>query len=246
LATTGNNWQQLATIGNIQENNMEHLYGIMEIFASIKGEGVNTGIPMVFVRFSGCNLNCWFCDTPHETPAANMNIGGIVESVAQHYNNGHNYVVFTGGEPALQLTHDLIDRIRTACPHITMVLESNGRLWNDAFDTIQYASISPKPGHHGNIAKEWYTWCRNASGMAGSANVSIRHLEVRYLVDGSFEELECPAPPYTHLCFSPIFFGGRGNLLGDIDRSALACATRLARKYNGRVSVQVHKLLGVR
>ncbi|MDE5912790.1 MAG: 7-carboxy-7-deazaguanine synthase QueE, partial [Muribaculaceae bacterium] len=72
---------------------------VNEIFYSIQGEGAWTGTPMVFVRFSGCNRACDFCDTNH-TPFTEMTEAEIAMAVGRW---PARHVVITGGEPALQL-----------------------------------------------------------------------------------------------------------------------------------------------
>jgi len=85
---------------------------IAELFYSIQGEGTLLGVPSVFIRTSGCNLHCHWCDTPYtswEPEGEEMPIAEVTEYVRQH-SAGH--VVVTGGEPMIapeivQLTHDL-------------------------------------------------------------------------------------------------------------------------------------------
>lgn len=79
-------------------------YRINEIFYSIQGEGHWVGTPMVFIRFSGCNLKCPFCDTAHET--FELMGAETILSAANQY--PAKRVVFTGGEPTLQLSEELI------------------------------------------------------------------------------------------------------------------------------------------
>lgn len=80
---------------------------INEIFYSIQGEGHWAGTAAVFVRFSGCNLRCPFCDTDHSR-SREMSEDDIVAEVVRC---PARHVVFTGGEPALQLTGSLVDRL---------------------------------------------------------------------------------------------------------------------------------------
>ena len=87
---------------------------ISELFYSIQGEGQFTGTPSVFVRTTGCNLRCWFCDTPETSwsPAGVQQPWKTVLEHVQAYDCSH--VVVTGGEPMLQpdvvpLTHALRD-----------------------------------------------------------------------------------------------------------------------------------------
>lgn len=115
---------------------------INELFYSIQGEGKLAGMPSVFVRTSGCNLRCWFCDsyyTSWEPTHAWMEIDAIVDEVETHEQADH--VVITGGEPMI---HDeiepLIERLADAGYHITV--ETNGTIYRDV--PIDLASISPK------------------------------------------------------------------------------------------------------
>src|ERR1035438_6811188 len=94
---------------------------IAEIFYSIQGEGTLAGVPSVFVRTSGCNLRCTWCDTPYtswEPQGEERDIESILEEVDRY---GAPHVVITGGEPMIapqidELTHRLkqhIDRKST-------------------------------------------------------------------------------------------------------------------------------------
>ncbi len=74
---------------------------IAELFRSQQGEGLLTGTPSVFVRASGCNLRCWFCDTPYtswQPEGVDLSVEEILERVNE-YDTPH--VVITGGEPML-------------------------------------------------------------------------------------------------------------------------------------------------
>ncbi|WP_227376208.1 7-carboxy-7-deazaguanine synthase QueE [Haladaptatus halobius] len=114
---------------------------VNELFYSLQGEGKLAGTPSVFVRTSGCNLRCWFCDSYHtswEPTHARMTLSEIVAKIESH---DANHVVVTGGEP---LVHDdcvtLLDRLAEAGYHTTV--ETNGTIFRDA--PIDLASVSPK------------------------------------------------------------------------------------------------------
>jgi len=116
---------------------------INELFESLQGEGVLAGVPSVFIRTSGCNLRCWFCDSYHtswEPTHAWMGLEEIVDAVAEF---DANHVVLTGGEP---LIHDasisLINRLADRGYHITV--ETNGTIAPPPETAIDLASISPK------------------------------------------------------------------------------------------------------
>lgn len=114
---------------------------IAEIYASRQGEGLLTGTPSVFVRASGCNLRCGFCDTPFTSwspEGEDLSVDEIVEQTLAH---DVDHVVITGGEPMLfaemvPLTHTLHD----AGIHIT--IETAGTLSLPVHGDLM--SISPK------------------------------------------------------------------------------------------------------
>lgn len=112
-------------------------YRINEIFRSVQAEGANAGKSAVFVRFAGCNLKCKFCDTEHE-PFTTMSKEELESKIDEL--SGHDksvLVVFTGGEPTLQLKEDepLADAHPTA-------IETNGILRVPSW--IGWVTVSPK------------------------------------------------------------------------------------------------------
>lgn len=93
---------------------------INEIFYSLQGEGTHTGTPAVFVRFAGCNLKCDFCDTEFQS-YTEMSEEEIVSAVLGYPSN---IVILTGGEPTLQLTSSLLQKL---CDNKRQVhIETNG------------------------------------------------------------------------------------------------------------------------
>ena len=115
---------------------------INELFYSLQGEGKLSGVPSVFVRTSGCNLRCWFCDSYHtswEPTGARLSIEDIVDEVREYEHAGH--VVLTGGEPMIhEQAVPLLDELAAYGYHTTV--ETNGTIYRDA--AIDLASISPK------------------------------------------------------------------------------------------------------
>ena len=108
---------------------------INEIFYSLQGEGAQTGTPAVFVRFSGCNLKCDFCDTAHEDGVM-MTDEAIIAEVAKY---PAPLVVLTGGEPSLWIDQDFINHLRTLGKKIA--IETNGtHLLPEGIDVITFST----------------------------------------------------------------------------------------------------------
>lgn len=113
---------------------------VNEIFYSLQGEGHFTGTPAVFVRFSGCNLKCPFCDTDH-LPYTELSEQEIVESVAKF---GAKHVVITGGEPTLQLSASLVGLLHDR--GFFVQIETNGSRRLPESCNIDWVTCSPKEG----------------------------------------------------------------------------------------------------
>ncbi|MCR5364120.1 MAG: 7-carboxy-7-deazaguanine synthase QueE [Bacteroidales bacterium] len=114
------------------------MYRVNEIFYSLQGEGFWTGTPAVFLRFSGCNLRCPFCDTDF-THAQQMDADQILAAIAAA-GKACKHVIVTGGEPALQLDQALVDRLHEE--GYTIHIETNGT--KPLPSGIDWITCSPK------------------------------------------------------------------------------------------------------
>lgn len=116
---------------------------IAEIFQSVQGEGELTGVPSVFIRTSGCNLRCSWCDTPYAswTPEGSpRSIPDILREIEAHPTTRH--VVLTGGEPMIAPgIHALAAELRSLGLHLT--IETAGTV-APAGIACDLASLSPK------------------------------------------------------------------------------------------------------
>ncbi|MEZ4907376.1 MAG: 7-carboxy-7-deazaguanine synthase [Saprospiraceae bacterium] len=145
-------------------------YIIKEIFYSLQGEGMHSGTPAIFVRFSGCNLwsgreedrinaICKFCDTDFVGYDGENGGKYLLHELVGLLNDIRSetkckFLIFTGGEPTLQIDEKLIDELHKE--EFFISLETNGT--NDVLEGIDWITVSPKYGstlkqNHGNELK---------------------------------------------------------------------------------------------
>lgn len=123
---------------------MSRIYNINDIFYSLQGEGHNVGRAAIFVRFSGCNLTCPFCDTDYSkyTGMTGNEIVNRIKDFSGGIEDGERpIVVLTGGEPTLQADWELILRIHE-CGFKFVTMESNGT--NEPPSNLDWLTVSPK------------------------------------------------------------------------------------------------------
>lgn len=129
---------------------------ISEIFFSLQGEGQLIGVPSVFVRTSGCNLRCNWCDTPYaswQPEGKTMSVDEIVGAVAAH---PAKHVVLTGGEPMIAPgIHELAFQLQERGYHLT--IETAGTIPPTGI-ACDLASVSPKLAHSAPDARLDDTW----------------------------------------------------------------------------------------
>jgi 7-carboxy-7-deazaguanine synthase len=174
---------------------------IAEIYKSLQGEGRLTGTQSVFVRASGCNLRCWYCDTPYtswEPEGDDLSVDEIVRQVEKH---DCRHVVVTGGEPMLfaELI-PLCDRLRALGQHITV--ETAGTLYLPI--ACDLMSISPKLANSTPPAERDERWHRRHERTRHAPDV-IRLLigqydhQLKFVVESPADSAEVEA----YLCELP-------------------------------------------
>lgn len=117
---------------------------IAEIFHSVQGEGIWAGVPSTFVRVSGCNLRCVWCDTPYASWKPEGPTQTIEEIIEQVTKANLDHVVLTGGEPMLfDAIEELAKQLKSLGKMIT--IETAGTIYRDL--PCDLMSISPKLAH---------------------------------------------------------------------------------------------------
>lgn len=115
---------------------------INEIFYSLQGEGHHTGVPSVFVRFSGCNFKCSFCDTDH-LPGTMMTDEEICDAVSKF---PARWIILTGGEPSLWIDKEFVAMLKEKTGK-KVAIETNGS--RALPENIDWVTVSPKFGLEG-------------------------------------------------------------------------------------------------
>ena len=117
---------------------------IAETFTSLQGEGILVGVPSFFIRSSGCNMRCRWCDTPYTSWLPEGERRPVPDLLAEATASGVQHVVVTGGEPLLQREIAPLTReLRAAGLHVT--IETAGTV--DPPFECDLLSISPKTGN---------------------------------------------------------------------------------------------------
>jgi 7-carboxy-7-deazaguanine synthase len=124
-----------------------HILKITEIFPSIAGEGLRSGEPTIFIRLTGCNLRCAFCDTKYSWQGgkgySEEKIIEIVRRIQGRF--PADWVCLTGGEPLLQDVEQLIKKLKKECYKIH--IETNGTVYCPF--RVDWLTLSPKPQAYG-------------------------------------------------------------------------------------------------
>ncbi|MCE0558308.1 7-carboxy-7-deazaguanine synthase QueE [Motilimonas sp. E26] len=224
---------------------MAQRYPINEIFQTIQGEGLFTGVPAIFVRLQGCDVGCPWCDTQHtwtvspdqetnlhqitdksDTSAAWANVT-TAEILNEFVRLGYqaNHVVITGGEPCMYDLRELTQAL--AMQGYKSQIETSGT-YEVLVDDAAFVTVSPKVKMKG--------------GLVVRPDALLRANEIKHPVatekdidalDALLAQCSWTIPP--QICLQPISQKPRA--------TQLAMETCIAR--NWRLSIQTHKYLGI-
>src|ERR1700744_1006625 len=141
---------------------------VAEIFYSLQGEGILTGVPSAFIRTSGCNLRCTWCDTPYTSWNPEGEELPLDEILHRVRGFGAKHVVVTGGEPMIapQIV-DLTKDLHAAGLHIT--IETAGTAHHDLHCDL--ISISPKLANSTPVEREEGRWAAQHDRLRYQPNI---------------------------------------------------------------------------
>lgn len=208
-----------------------------EVFTSIQGEGTDVGLPCVFVRLFGCNIGCTYCDQPQDkSKRTRISIANLVSKIQKYR---IEYVCITGGEPMLQWNALYPVILELVSLGYKVAIETSGCVpieadpYNRSFKYVMDVKCPSSGVAHKNVYENLM-------------NLQMKD-EVKFVVSdrADYEFMKnilrtypTPAKILVSPCFTPDLKPMLGNELVEwLIRDGL---------YNVRVSVQVHKFLGVK
>ncbi len=211
---------------------------VQEVFYTLQGEGPFSGHPAVFVRLSGCNLPCYFCDTDFESSTWRPSLNELMSKVQAALGKSCKLVVLTGGEPFRQNIQVLVKALLAL--DLTVQIETNGTLYVDL------------------------PWCENlhvvcSPKTAALNNDLVPHISAyKYVIKaGEVEEEDGLPGGSTRTSGRPDFIArpeGEAPVYvmpldeQDENRNAAnqAACIESALKFGYRLTLQTHKIIGVR
>ena len=196
---------------------MKMQYPIIEVFASVQGEGTFSGLGADFIRLAGCNLRCSWCDTQHSYDVAAAKLLDV-EEILTKWQFEQPIVVITGGEPTLYDLGPLAKALKMRGKFVT--LETNGT--NPVPDEwgIDWVTVSPKPDSN-------YV-------------INCRANELKYVVDDDFsvDVIQADRVPLRHT-----YLQVESSKVVSAER-AVRIVTENPR-LQLRVGIQMHKVLNI-
>ncbi|MDE3036891.1 MAG: 7-carboxy-7-deazaguanine synthase QueE [Pseudomonadota bacterium] len=200
---------------------------VKAIFPTLQGEGPYAGEPAVFVRLGGCNLACAFCDTDFEEFAA-MPAAEIIRQVKALAAGVRRLVVITGGEPFRQNIAPLCEALLEA--GFKVQIETNGTLWRELPQAVEIV-CSPKNtgGGYRRLRGDLLPRVKALKFIVSRHNAEYDHV-------GEVGQGTYPIPVYVQ----PM---DEYDAARNADNAALAL--ELAQRHGYRLSLQLHKMLGI-
>jgi 7-carboxy-7-deazaguanine synthase len=199
---------------------------INEIFYSLQGEGLRQGEPTLFIRLSGCNLECDFCDTKYAwEKGSNLSLDQIGTKIASLRNrHSFSWICLTGGEPLLQKIQSLVRMLKEE--GFKIQVETNAILYR-------------------NLAVDWYTVSPKPKNFFVHARYRDKAKEVKLVVT---KELSLATVLKIRKMFpneTPLLLQAQSNLKWSLKKGRILLEQAGSTDAdNIRLAVQLHKILG--
>jgi len=201
---------------------------VQEIFATFQGEGPYVGYPAVFVRLGGCNLACGFCDTEFESFKKIAVDEIITEILRLAKNDAKNLIVITGGEPFRQPIEQLCKKL--VALKFLVQIETNGTLYRELPREVKII-CSPK---------------NNGSGYHKIRPDLLAKIDaLKFIISASQEDYSTIGDVGQSELQIPIYLQPMDEYDAEKNQQNIKLTLELAQKYGARISLQMHKILGI-
>lgn len=211
---------------------------VQEIFHSLQGEGPLAGKPAVFVRLAGCNLRCFFCDTDFESSDWKPQTNEVVENVRALAGNTTKLAVITGGEPFRQNIAPLVEQLLNE--GLEVQIETNGTLWVELpNDDRLHIVVSPKTAKiNEQIRKRAtaYKYVVSADNFDPIDGLPVMSTQTKG------ESCRIAKPDRG----VPIYVMPMDEQDEQKNRTNTKFCTDIAQRYGHTLTLQLHKIVGVR
>ena len=210
---------------------------VTEIFHSIQGEGPYAGRPAIFIRLTGCNLRCWWCDTEwNDETDSYLSVEEIIQQARDLAQGTTTLAVITGGEPVRQPLHRLLPALHQCRLHPQ--IETAGTLWQDCLaepyvDIVvspKAPKIDPRVYDHAFALKYVIR-----AGETGDDGLPVRSTQI----PGDNAVLARPRPGV------PVYLSPCDEFDEEHNRANRRAVAESALKHGYRAGVQLHKVLGL-
>ncbi len=214
------------------------LYEISEIYSTVQGEGMRAGTPVTLLRLQGCSVGCTWCDTkyswPEKSSAAPSRWGEVVE-MWKTTKRGTDWVLLTGGEPCQQDLTKLVEALTSFGARI--MLETSGAFCGHLLcsDLIEHITVSPK------LARlEKFPVLHQSLQCADELKFVIQNERDVELVRAFVCKRE--VAHRVRMGLVTVSVQPEASAL----ETSMSVATEAAQMYGWRLSVQTHKLIGLK
>ncbi|MBT4922599.1 MAG: 7-carboxy-7-deazaguanine synthase QueE [Rickettsiales bacterium] len=204
----------------------DHNLDIVNIFSTIQGEGPYAGVPAIFIRLGGCNLKCNFCDTEFDN-FTKTKIDDILKEVSLLAGNITKLIIITGGEPLRQDITELCELLITQ--KFDVQIETNGTIYRNLNKAVTIIT-SPK-NHNGN----GYNHINNS--------IKQRTDYFKFIISENNKDYNFI--PSEFLSYKNIYVQPMDEYDDTKNIANQKLCTKLALKYNFKISIQLHKILNI-
>jgi organic radical activating enzyme len=221
----------------LKEHGSGQVLWVQEVFYTLQGEGPFSGHPAVFVRLSGCNLACYWCDTEFESSTWKPNLEELLEKISRLRPDACDLIVITGGEPFRQNIEPLV--VALLKQNLRVQIETNGTLWMNLPDHPQLTIVcSPKTAHlNAEIAPRISAYKYVLTDQQSDVNDGLPVASTQK--NGQLVQIARPQGQ------TPVYVMPLDQYDKDANRRNRQYCVDIAKRFGYKLTLQTHKILAI-